>query len=219
MFLSCSADWTIKLWDDRRTSSVLSWDLSNAVVDVAWAPFSSTVFACVTANATVHVFDVAQNKLEPMCEQKVVRKSKLTRVCFNAKEPIVLVGDDKGSVLALKLSPNLRKLTVVPSHQDKKTGEPLPPPTDKDELQKWQQEVCWQAELIIASCIRSVCTFCRADSAGLMETAGAGCGGGKTPIYCGQSDCQPGSLAGYLAATGGCWRDQRIERGNRVTKG
>jgi len=140
IFLSCSADWTIKLWDDRRTASVMSWDLSNAVVDVAWAPFSSTVFACVTANATVHVFDLAQNKLEPMCEQKVVRKSKLTRVCFNAKEPVVLVGDDKGGVLALKLSPNLRKLTEVSSHKDKKTGEPLPAPTDKDELKKWQQE-------------------------------------------------------------------------------
>ena len=62
--MNCSADWTIKLWDDRRTACVFSWDLNNAVVDVAWAPFSSTVFACVTANATVHVFDIAQNKLE-----------------------------------------------------------------------------------------------------------------------------------------------------------
>ena len=141
IFLSCSADWTIKLWDDRRTTCVLSWDLNNAVSDVAWAPFSSTVFACVTADAKVHVFDIAQNKIEPLCEQKVVRKSKLTRIRFNLTEPVLLVGDDKGSVLALKLSPNLRKLTVVPEHNDKKTGEPKPPPADPDELAKWRQEV------------------------------------------------------------------------------
>lgn len=111
------------------------------MVDVAWAPFSSTIFACVTANASVHVFDIAQNKLVAMCVQKVVRKSKLTRICFNATEPVLLVGDDKGSVLALKLSPNLRKLTEVESHKDKKTGEKLPPPTDAADLKKWQQEV------------------------------------------------------------------------------
>ena len=156
--MSCSADWTIKLWDDRRTACVFSWDLNNAVVDVAWAPFSSTVFACVTANATVHVFDIAQNKLEPLCEQRVVRKSKLTRVCFNAKEPVILVGDDKGGVMALKLSPNLRQLTEVQSHRDKKTGQPLPVPTDKDELMKWQQEVCSIQAVAAATGITRSCT-------------------------------------------------------------
>ena len=149
----------MKLWYDRRTSRVFSWDLGNAVVDVAWAPFSSTVFACVTANATVHEFDIAQNKLEPLCQQKVVRKAKLTRICFNPKAPVILVGDDKGKVLALKLSPNLRKLTEVESHKDKKTGETLPAPVDPDELKKWRQEVRSAQSLP-----RFLCNSWRADS-------------------------------------------------------
>jgi hypothetical protein len=33
----------------------------------------------------VHVFDLNENKHEPMCEQKIVRKAKLTRVSFNPK--------------------------------------------------------------------------------------------------------------------------------------
>ena len=140
IFLSASADWTVKMWDDRRQTAVMSWDLNNAVCDVAWAPFSATVFACVTSDAKVHVFDLAQNKIEPMCEQPVVRKSKLTRVCFNPVEPVIIVGDDKGSVLALKLSPNLRKLTEVPSHRDAKSGELKPVPTDPDDAAKWKQE-------------------------------------------------------------------------------
>lgn len=44
-----------------------------------------------------------------MCEQQVVRKSKLTHVSFNPFEPILIVGDDKGTIISLKLSPNLRR--------------------------------------------------------------------------------------------------------------
>ena len=44
-----------------------------------------------------------------MCEQQLVRKAKLTHISFNPFEPILLVGDDKGQCISLKLSPNLRK--------------------------------------------------------------------------------------------------------------
>lgn len=77
--------------------------------DLAWAPFSSTVFVAVTSDGKVHVFDLNQNKHEAMCEQKVVRKARLTKVAFSPKHPVILVGDDKGYVTSLKLSPNLRQ--------------------------------------------------------------------------------------------------------------
>ncbi len=80
--------------------------------DIAWAPYSSTVFAAVTADGKVHVFDLNENKHEPLCEQKVVKKAKLTHVTFSAASPILAVGDDRGGVVSLKLSPNLRKVFV-----------------------------------------------------------------------------------------------------------
>jgi dynein intermediate chain 1 len=58
----------------------------------------------------VHVFDLAENKHEPLCEQKVVKRAKLTHVSFNQRDPILIVGDDRGGVNSLKLSPNLRKI-------------------------------------------------------------------------------------------------------------
>ena len=45
-----------------------------------------------------------------LCEQKVVKRAKLTHVTFNPTASVLLVGDDKGGVISLKLSPNLRQI-------------------------------------------------------------------------------------------------------------
>jgi dynein intermediate chain 1 len=117
VFLSCSADWTIKLWEVGSPKPIMSFDLSNPVGDVAWAPYSSTVFAAITSDGRLRVFDLNVNKHEPIGESRVVKKAKLTRLSFNPKEPVVLVGDDAGAVMSLKLSPNLRKM-AAPSIDD-----------------------------------------------------------------------------------------------------
>jgi dynein intermediate chain 1 len=119
VFVSCSADWTVKLWDHNVPSPIISFDLFNAVGDVAWAPYSSTVFAAVTSDGKVHVYDLHENKHEPLCEQKVVKRARLTHVAFNQRDPVLLVGDDRGGVTSLKLSPNLRKL-VEPTEEKTK---------------------------------------------------------------------------------------------------
>jgi len=59
------------------------------------------------------VFDLAENKHEPLCEQKVVKRAKLTHVNFNQRDPILIIGDDRGGVNSLKLSPNLRKVITT----------------------------------------------------------------------------------------------------------
>jgi len=114
VFISSSADWTVKMWDHNIPFPIMSFDLGNAVGDVAWAPYSSTVFAAVTSDGKVHVYDLAVNKHEPLCEQKVVKRAKLTHVAFNNRDPILLVGDDRGGVNSLKLSPNLRQMATNP---------------------------------------------------------------------------------------------------------
>ncbi|KAL8204201.1 UNVERIFIED_CONTAM: cytoplasmic dynein with WD40 domain [Gekko kuhli] len=62
-----------------------------------------------------HVFDLGVNKYEPICNQAVVakKKNKITHIQFNAIYPIVIIGDDRGHVTCLKLSPNLRKMPKV----------------------------------------------------------------------------------------------------------
>jgi dynein intermediate chain 1 len=131
IFISCSADWTVKLWDHKSTKCLLNFDLGSAVGDVCWSPYSSTVFAAVTTDGKVHVFDLSKNKREPLCAQRVVKRAGLTNASFNTKDFILIVGDDRGAVHSLKLSPNLRKDDR--SEEDRKEEVNV---TDIDAIQK-----------------------------------------------------------------------------------
>ncbi|XP_056022770.1 dynein intermediate chain 2, ciliary-like isoform X8 [Ostrea edulis] len=140
IYITCSADWTVKIWEvsskttadkmegaqvEAQTKKPLfTFDLNNSVGDVAWAPYSSTAFAAVTADGKMFVYDLNINKYEPLCEQMVAqkKKTKLTHIEFNPKDPIVIVGDDRGNVTSLKISPNLRKLP-----KEKKGAPPMDP--------------------------------------------------------------------------------------------
>lgn len=131
VFLSCSADWTVKLWESNTSSPIMTFDLGASVGDVAWAPFSSTVFATITwerdpkvSTGKVCVYDLSVNKHEPIGEYHMPKKkSKLTNICFNPIEPIICVGDDKGTVTVLKLSPNLRKMSATKLEEIDKEAE------------------------------------------------------------------------------------------------
>ncbi|XP_049588525.1 dynein axonemal intermediate chain 1 [Syngnathus scovelli] len=111
VFISCSSDWTVKIWDQDYSVPMFTFELNAPVGDVDWAPYSSTVFVGVTTDGLVHVFDLVINKYQAICQQPVVnkKKTKLTHVEFNPVDPVIVVGDDRGVVISLKLSPNLRK--------------------------------------------------------------------------------------------------------------
>ena len=108
IFLSSSADWTVKMWEHTSKTALLTFDLGIAVGDIAWAPYSSTVFSAITADSKCHVYDVAEDKLSEKCEKKVLN-SKLNHIAFNPTDPVIIIGNDKGQVKSFKLSPNLRK--------------------------------------------------------------------------------------------------------------
>lgn len=42
-----------QIWDHNCPSALMSFDLGNAVGDVAWSHYSSTVFAAVTSDGRV----------------------------------------------------------------------------------------------------------------------------------------------------------------------
>nr|XP_047904510.1 dynein axonemal intermediate chain 1 isoform X2 [Anser cygnoides] len=124
VFISCSSDWTVKIWDHTVKTPMFIYDLHSAVGDVAWSPYSSTVFAAVTTDGKAHVFDLSINKYEALCTQIVVakKKNKITHIQFNPVYPVVIVGDERGHITCLKLSPNLRKMPKEKKGQEVKKG-------------------------------------------------------------------------------------------------
>jgi dynein intermediate chain 1 len=121
VFLTCSSDWSVKIWEHTYRDPIFTFDLGEVVSDVAWSPYSSTVFAAITSNGYIYIYDLAVDLYDPLCVQNVFgstnnnsttkqRKRILTHVTFNNIYPIILVSDNKGSVYSFKISPNLRSI-------------------------------------------------------------------------------------------------------------
>jgi len=95
------------MWLTDMKRPILSYDLGNPIGDIAWAPYSSTVFAAVTSEGKLYVYDLDQNWHKYLCEQPTTKRAKALHVAFNYIDPIILVGDERGGVISFKLSKSL----------------------------------------------------------------------------------------------------------------
>ncbi|VDO05159.1 unnamed protein product [Rodentolepis nana] len=61
VFLSCSADWTIRLWHEERAESCHTMAThSSSVNDVAWSPNNGAVFVC-TNEGNIEIWDLERS--------------------------------------------------------------------------------------------------------------------------------------------------------------
>ena len=68
-FLSCSADWTLKLWHQHKPQEINSFhsvDLNDGVHDLAWSPTNATIFASVAGDGRVELWDLSISTLDPI---------------------------------------------------------------------------------------------------------------------------------------------------------
>lgn len=82
LFVSCSGDWTIRLWQQGKQQQLLSFQSSNEeVLDVQWCPSNSTVFGAVTAGGRLELWDFAVSTMRPVV-QHVMTKCSMTSLLF-----------------------------------------------------------------------------------------------------------------------------------------
>ncbi|XP_063591850.1 dynein intermediate chain 2, ciliary-like [Penaeus indicus] len=95
IFVTCSLDWMVKVW--QYDSPLIQLDLGGAVAGVTWTPHSSSVFVAVTDEGRVHVYDLHVRKCHPLCVQGVVQKKRgvVTCIAFSPFHPVILVGGDR----------------------------------------------------------------------------------------------------------------------------
>ncbi|XP_063724938.1 dynein axonemal intermediate chain 4-like isoform X2 [Symsagittifera roscoffensis] len=102
IFLSASADWSIKVWHQDMTEPVINIQPAlKAVTDINWSPISSTIFGCTTEDA-VQIFDLESSIIDPIVTHPVENK-KLTAFQFAHNSPCVLFGDSQGEVAVMKV--------------------------------------------------------------------------------------------------------------------
>jgi WD40 repeat protein len=111
-FLSCSADWTVKLWSAKESRMVFDFHskgLSDVVNDIAWSPSSATVFASVTGDGRVDVWDLDYSEIEPKIfhrpspAESVLGVTPLTTCLFSDNAPVLATGDADGKVELFRL--------------------------------------------------------------------------------------------------------------------
>ncbi|EDV22267.1 uncharacterized protein TRIADDRAFT_29402, partial [Trichoplax adhaerens] len=97
-FLSCSGDWSVKLWNQEKPKAIHSFQSSKeAVNDICWSPTSATTFACVRDRA-IEVWDLNVSTLDPIIITHPSGYAKLSSVAFSINSECLLVGDSDGHI-------------------------------------------------------------------------------------------------------------------------
>lgn len=103
-FLSCSADWTVRLWAEDVDEPLVTFQSTNAgVADCQWSPHSSTIFGSVTEDGKLQIWDLTVSTLKPVLSHDVVSDGALTSVLFAEESPVVVCGDSNGGVNVFRL--------------------------------------------------------------------------------------------------------------------
>jgi len=114
-FLTCSADWSMKLWTTKSIPGhqanthllhFMSTDLCASVNDVTWAPLNSTSFAACMDDGRVELWDLSEKPLDPIVvhyPRDLQFQRRRTCVRFSANSPVLIAGDDQGSVDVMRM--------------------------------------------------------------------------------------------------------------------
>jgi dynein intermediate chain 1 len=68
------------MWNRDVKRALMTFDMGCAVGDIAWAPYSSTVFAAVTSEGMLFVWDLNQDKHSYLCKHPAMKKAKALHV-------------------------------------------------------------------------------------------------------------------------------------------
>ena len=114
LFLSCSSDGSVRLYDVLGHRPVVSFEpgYNEYLLDVQWSPFRPAVFATVSNTGNVYLYDLTVSKSAPahiLRDAEIDQVSQLLRVAqtvqFNPKQrDFLAIGYHDGCVRIYQLS-------------------------------------------------------------------------------------------------------------------
>ncbi|KAF4791512.1 WD repeat-containing protein 78 [Turdus rufiventris] len=97
-FLSCSADWSILLWQRDSHTPLLTFTSVTAFVhDIKWAPRSACIFAAVNERR-VEIWDLSVSIFQPVLSCAASSEGNLSSMLFSRNAECLLLGDSSGQV-------------------------------------------------------------------------------------------------------------------------
>ncbi|KAJ3321694.1 WD repeat-containing protein 78 [Boothiomyces sp. JEL0866] len=154
IFLSCSSDWTSRLWNQDSEEEIFKFQSGKDTInDIAWSPLSSTFFGTVSANGKLEIWDLEFSVLDPIINHNVLDRQ-LTSVAFASKSPIVITGDDYGAVTLYKICKNTSselEATCSGIINPLATGD-----LNDESVQQWRQEQAHALTQVLSSKVPSV---------------------------------------------------------------
>lgn len=105
-FLTCSADWTTRVYRLDQAKPMLKLDSPNqdAVQDVAWSYTNALHFATVTVQGNVEIWTLLDT-IYPRWLIQYKDRRRLNAVLFAEQEtPVIVVGDEEGEVCVFALT-------------------------------------------------------------------------------------------------------------------
>uniref|UniRef100_A0A667Z1W3 Dynein axonemal intermediate chain 4 n=1 Tax=Myripristis murdjan TaxID=586833 RepID=A0A667Z1W3_9TELE len=103
VFLSCSLDWTIKLWiQDQLTPLLCLTSTQKQVHDIMWSPKWATVFGAIN-EGQMKIWNLDYSTLDPVIVHMAAPGVKMTSLLFALQTDCVLVGDNSGQVTVYQI--------------------------------------------------------------------------------------------------------------------
>ncbi len=119
VLLSCSYDWTIKIWMSKQMYPQMtchSMKTSSQVNDIEWSPFTSTIFGAVFDDGRVEIWDLAKQTIEPILTYRSSEPQKLNvpmkSIKFSRSSQVVACGDGDFDIDIFRLY-NLKHIEVI----------------------------------------------------------------------------------------------------------
>jgi len=103
IFLSCSEDWTVRLWHQKVYQPVMTFQSSQLPVNhVQWSPYASSVFISV-ADSSIYIWDLQKSILDPVMTVPVLSGGKLKKLGFAPNSNSIFIGDSDGNIQIYKV--------------------------------------------------------------------------------------------------------------------
>jgi len=123
LFISSSTDWTVKLWNNKLSKPLYSFENANDYVfDVKWSPIHPAVFASVDAMGKVDIWNINTDTEVPVVSLQTNTRTALNRMQWSTNGRELHIGDCDGKVYIYELK---EKLAVPHNEEWKRLNDTL----------------------------------------------------------------------------------------------